>query len=184
MKTLKFIFAFTLMFVVNSDLCAQKEWNTRIEWYGGDEYIIESTDGIYAVTNKKYDLTNVSTRDIEYDGESMYEWSERKQELVSAIGTVTRDVLEFDKVPPFQDDYNYHITVVCFFDSYSKDYVGAYFIFDTELWGDVITLQKLHQLEFRLLQAKINAGETNLLDPHRPFFTFSVNSSVHVDDDE
>jgi hypothetical protein len=51
----------------------------------------------------------------------------------------------------------YRITLQCFFDSQTKDYIGVSFIFNAVL-KDYLTTDKINKVELLLLQAKINAG--------------------------
>ena len=63
--------------------------------------------------------------------------------------------------------------ITCYFDSKTKNYVGAKFHFDIEV-KDYFTLEKLHLLEQKLSQASINTGITNLLEPEKDYFTLHV----------
>ena len=55
-----------------------------------------------------------------------------------------------------------------YFDSRTKEYVGIQFVVDIEL-KDYITLPKVQLLEKKMLEARLNAGKTNLLDSEKYF---------------
>ena len=63
-----------MLLLVAEPLSAQSEWNVTTEKYAGNEYIIKKSQYIHAITNKKYDLLEEATRDIEFDGETEKEF--------------------------------------------------------------------------------------------------------------
>ena len=174
MKILRIIFIMILV-LMSDELAAQTDWQVETKSCNGNEYIVEHTEFIYAITNKKYDFAKSATRDIEFDGERIEDFENRRYPLREQIYNVANGIFNFAKIPVPDDDV-YVFAMQCFFDSQSKDYVGAYFVFDVEI-KDYITLEKLNLLESKLHQAKINTGRTNLLDNEK-YFTIAVEVSV------
>jgi len=165
MKTYRILFIF--LFLLGSVETFSQDvyhWDTRIEQYNGDEYIIKSTDNIYSITNKKYDLVKETTLDIEFDGESEKEFKQRRAGLRARILEIADSVFEFRNAPVEGSLLDMEL----FFDSRTKDYVGIRFIVGIKL-KDYITVPKVQLLEKKMLQAGLNAGKTNLLDSNKYF---------------
>ena len=175
MNKYRLLFSAMLSFFFNIAL-SQSDWNTVVETYNGCEYIVKNTELTYAITNKKYDLAKEATCDIEFDGETEAEFEARRVSVCECIYEEADAIFDFGNIPVSIDDLN-KLTMVCYFDSTTKDYVGAYFIFDAEV-KDYFTLEKINQLEEKLLEANINAGTTNLLNPNEKYFIISVTMSI------
>ena len=176
MKTTKCILIALLLVCGTFQLSAQRTWKTVTEKYNDEEYIIEHTDLTYAVTNKKYDMSGKEIGpDANYDYETIDDQNKRREPLRWIIYNALDEVFHFKSVPINYDDL-IHISVVCYFDSRTKDYVGAYFIFDSKI-KDYMTLERIQQAEKKLLECKINAGETYLLDDS-PYFSIDMSTRV------
>ena len=165
-----------MLLLVVEPLSAQSEWNITTEKYSGNEYIIKKSQYIHAITNKKYDFKKDVTCDIEFDGETEKEFDARRQPLCQKIYDVANGVFNFSNIPVSRDELN-DLTLVCYFNSATKNYIGCKFIFNAEV-KDYFTLKKLNLLENNLLKANINAGRTNLLDPNDKYFTISVGMRI------
>ncbi len=142
-----------------------KKWEPRFERYNGDEYIIMSGNNVYSITNKKYDLVKEATLDIEFDGESEKEFKQRRAGLRARILEIADSVFEFRNTPLEEPA---GLIMQVYFDSRTKDYVGIEFVVDIEL-KDYITLPKVQLLEKKMLEARLNAGKSNLLNPRKYF---------------
>ena len=174
MKVFKLLIGILLL--VAESLSAQSEWNVKTEKYAGQEYIIEYTKYTYAVTNKKYDLKKEATCDIKFEGETDKEFDARRKSVCEKIYNVANNIFNFNNIPVSRNKLN-ELTLVCYFNSATKNYVGCYFICNTGI-KNYFTLDKLNQLENNLLKANINAGRTNLLDPNDKYFTISVGMRI------
>ncbi len=165
---MKFISIIAFLFSVNL-LFAQTVWQTSTQNYNGNEYTIEDSKYIRSVTNKKYaSFNDNATSKIEFEGEREETFLKRREGLMESIYKVANGVFDFGNIPVSRKP-PYHITLVCYFNSNTKDYAGAIFVFNTEV-KSYITLQKLNLLESKLLQAGLNAGRTNLLNPNATYF--------------
>lgn len=166
MKTYSILFIFLfLLGSVESFSQDVYHWDTRIEQYNGDEYIIKSGDYVYSIINKKYDLVKEATLDIEFDGESEKEFKQRRAGLRARILEIADSVFEFRNTPLEEPA---GLIMQVYFDSRTKDYAGIQFVVDIEL-KDYITLPKVQLLEKKMLQAGLNAGKTNLFDSEKYF---------------
>ncbi|WP_373758805.1 hypothetical protein [Bacteroides heparinolyticus] len=166
MKTYRIVFIFFfLLGSVESFSQDVYHWDTRIEQYNGDEYIIKSGDYVYSIINKKYDLVKEATLDIEFDGESEKEFKQRRAGLRARILEIADSVFEFRNTPLEEPA---GLIMQVYFDSRTKDYVGIEFVVDIEL-KDYITLPKVQLLEKKMLEARLNAGKSNLLNPRKYF---------------
>lgn len=166
MKTYSILFIF--LFLLGSVETFSQDvyhWDTRIEQYNGDEYIIKSGDYVYSIINKKYDLVKEATLDIEFDGESEKEFKQRRAGLRARILEIADSVFEFRNIPVKERSA---LIMQVYFDSRTKDYAGIQFVVDIEL-KDYITLPKVQLLEKKMLQAGLNAGKTNLFDSEKYF---------------
>ena len=165
-----------MLLLAAEPLSAQSEWDISTEKYGGNEYIIKKTEIIYTVTNKKYDWLKEATREIKFEGETEKEFDTRRNPVCEKIYNVANNIFNFSDIPVSRDEL-YELTLVCYFNSVTKNYAGCYFFYDTEV-KNYFTLAKLNQLENNLLKANINAGKTNLLNPNGKYFTISVSIRV------
>ena len=165
MKTIKAILLLSTLLVI-MPLSAQSlsDWDISVEKYQGDEYIIKSSEFVYSIINKKYDLVKETTLDIEFDGESEKEFKQRRAGLRARILEIADSVFEFRNAPVEGSLLDMEL----FFDSRTKDYVGIRFIVGIKL-KDYITVPKVQLLEKKMLQAGLNAGKTNLLDSNKYF---------------
>lgn len=166
-------FLLILLFVcMPASISAQiVDWQMKVENYNGNEYLIKESENIYCIQNKNYIFNNL-TCEIELEGETQEEWEERRYATRLAVYDVASEVFDFDSIPIGDLDFSiFYIT--CYFDSKTKNYVGAKFHFDIEV-KDYFTLEKLHLLEQKLSQASINTGITNLLEPEKDYFTLHV----------
>ncbi len=154
---------------------AQTEWNTIIKIYNGNEYIIKNSEYIYAIKNIKYDFSDV-TCDVEFEGESDKEFNIRRESVCKEIYEILNNIFNFNNIP-FNLDESYQLLIVCYFDSTTKNYIGAKFIFDTEV-KDYFTLEKINHAEVQLSKANINAGRTNLLNPNKKYFTIDITMPI------
>ena len=176
METLKLIFMAILLTGI-SDLSAQAVWQTSTQNYNGNEYIIEDSKYIRSVTNKKYaSFNDNATSDIEFEGEREETFLKRSEGLMESIYKVANEVFDFGNIPVSRKSL-YRLSLVCYFDSKTKNYVGAYFVFDTQV-KNYITLQKLNLLESKLLQANLNAGTTNMKDPNEKYFIKEIDIPI------
>jgi hypothetical protein len=171
MKTLKLIFiiASTLLFCVDSIFAQSDQIST--EKYNSDEYTVKHNKYLYEITNKKYAFKGV-TVDIEFEGERLEDLEKRREGFMESIYKVANGVFDFSNIPVFRKSL-FHLTMVCYFDSSTKDYVGVQFVFNIEV-KSYITLQKLNLLESKLQQAKLNAGRTNLMEPNKKYFAIEI----------
>lgn len=171
MKTMKLILLAILLSGLDT-VVAQSEWKTTTEKFNGNEYVIQYTELTYSVTNKEYtSFVKDATSDIELEGETIDELSKRRNQIRGEIYRVLDRIMDFNQLRQSKKEWG-HLTLVCFFDSHTKDYKGASFIFDTE-WKDVFTLQKVNTMESSLSQAHLNAGRTNLLED-KDYFTITI----------
>ena len=161
-----------MLLLMAEPLSAQSEWDVTTEKYAGNEYVIEKSQYIHAITNKKYDLLEEATRDIEFDGETEKEFNARRQPLCQKIYDVANGVFNFSNIPVSRDEQN-DLILVCYFNSATKNYAGCYFIFDAAV-KDYFTLKKLNLLENNLLKANLNAGKANLLKPNKKYFVVKI----------
>ena len=166
MKTIKAILLLSTLLVI-MPLSAQSlsDWDISVEKYQGDEYIIKSSESVYSIINKKYDLVKEATLDIEFDGESEKEFKQRRSGLRARILEIADSVFEFRNIPVKERSA---LIMQVYFDSRTKDYAGIQFVVDIEL-KDYITLPKVQLLEKKMLQAGLNAGKTNLFDSEKYF---------------
>ena len=174
MKTIKFIIVIVLLLGFD-ELSAQVNWQISTETCNANEYIVKSNKYFYSITNKKYAFKGV-TVDIEFDGEREDAFEKRREGLLESIYKIANGVFDFSNIPLSRKSL-YKLSLICYFDSKTKDYVGVYFLFDTEV-KNYITLQKLNLLENKLLQANINAGRTNLLEPNAKYFTKEIDIPI------
>ena len=172
MKTIKAILLLSTLLVI-MPLSAQSlsDWDISVEKYQGDEYIIKSSESVYSIINKKYDLVKEATLDIEFDGESEKEFKQRRSGLRARILEIADSVFEFRNTPLEEPA---GLIMQVYFDSRTKDYVGIEFVVDIEL-KDYITLPKVQLLEKKMLEAGLNAGKSNLLNPRKYFI---IDSSI------
>ena len=103
-------------------------------------------------------------------------FEKRREGLLESIYKIANGVFEFSNIPLSRKSL-YKLSLVCYFDSKTKDYVGVYFLFNTEV-KSYITLQKLNLLENKLLQANINTGRTKLLEPNAKYFTKEIDIRI------
>ena len=170
------IFQCLLMFLficMPASISAQlvDDWEIKIENYNGNEYIIKYSEYTYCIQNKNYVFNNL-TCDIELEGETQEEWEERRYATRLFVYNVASEVFDFESIPIGDLDFSiFHI--ICYFDSNTKNYVGAKFLYDIEV-KDYFTIDKLYLLEQKLSQARINTGITNLLNPEKDYFTIRV----------
>ncbi len=172
MKTIKVILLLSTLLVI-MPLSAQSlsDWDISVEKYQGDEYIIKSSESVYSIINKKYDLVEEATLDIEFDGESEKEFKQRRAGLRARILEIADSVFEFRNIPVKERSA---LIMQVYFDSRTKDYAGIQFVVDIEL-KDYITLPKVQLLEKKMLEAGLNAGKSNLLNPRKYFI---IDSSI------
>ncbi|MDR1743320.1 MAG: hypothetical protein LBR48_05800, partial [Dysgonamonadaceae bacterium] len=83
--------------------------------------------------------------------------------------------LDFDNI--FVLRRNNRLSMDCYFDSKTKNYVGAKFVF-TEGLVSYFTIAKINALENKLMQAGINAGTSYLLDSSKKYFCIRVTCSI------
>ena len=174
MKILKLLIGILLLMA--ESLSAQSEWNITTEKYAGNEYIIKKSEIIYTVTNKKYDWLKEATRDIKFEGETDKEFDARRKSVCEKIYNVANNIFNFSNIPISRNKLN-ELTLVCYFNSNTKNYAGCYFFYDTEV-KNYFTLDKLNQLENNLLKANINAGRANLLKPNKKYFAITVSMRI------
>lgn len=175
MNTIKLFFITLLLLSGTSQSLAQYKWDMRTEEYNHEKYTIKYNDALYVVTNQKYELSKLSGVDANYDDETFDEQNKRREPLRWKIYNVLNEVFNFNSIPVSRDEL-LDLTVVCYFDSKTKNYVGIHFIFNLKI-KDYITLQKINLAEKKLLESNINAGETYLIDD-RPYFDISVTIRV------
>lgn len=140
------------------------------ESYNGVQYIIEETpDVCYYVINSAYStFEDNSTREKEYQGETRDEMLERVSYIDRLIYRTALNVIDQGNISMGNLAWS-NLDIYCFFDAKTKDLAGVGFMFDTEV-KHYMTLERLNLLEKTLLDAKINAGETNLNDNNAKFF--------------
>ncbi len=167
MRTMKLFFVSLLLFCTNTLLSAQTE-RTWIEKYNGEEYTIK--DGYYyVITNKKYILSyDFMTADSQLEGEGIWDYQKRRKVLSEAIDKIANGVFHLDQVYTSKE---YGVSVICTFDVQTKNYAGGLKIFFNKEIKEYITLDKVNQLEKALLKSGLNAGETNVVDPKKKYFT-------------
>lgn len=171
MKTMKLILIVILLSGLDT-VVGQSKWETTTEKFNGNEYVIKKGLSTYSVINKDYtSFVKDATSDIELEGETIGDLSKRREQIRGEIYRVLDRIMDFNQLRQSEKEWG-HLTLVCLFDSHTKDYKGASFIFDTE-WKDVFTLQKVNTMESSLLQAHLNAGRTNLLED-KDYFTITV----------
>ena len=175
MKTIKLILTALLLICIAFQLSAQRTWKTVTKKYENEEYIIKNTDLTYAVTNAKYELAEQTTTDAEFEGETIDDFEKRRESLRKSIYNVLDEILQFSSIP-VPDDFPYRLSVLCYFDSHTKDYIGVYFVFPTEI-KDYMTLERINQAEQKLSEKRINAGRTYLFED-KPYFAVTVNIRV------
>ena len=172
---------FTLLFslcCINSNMHAQNnsddwededEWKVSVDTCAGNEYIVETSEEVYSVLNKKFlQILKNSTCDIELEGESYKEFEQRRDTVRMQIYRIANELFDFNNIPVSRKE-GLSLDMVCFFESSTKSMVGVKFVYDAEL-KEWFVLEKLQVLEQRLMAANINAGTANLLDNGSPYF--------------
>lgn len=148
------------------------DWEIKTEIYNGIEYIVKKSEYTYSITNKQNSRFKSLTCEIEFEGETLEQMEDRRYATRLEVYSVASQIFDFENISIGDLDFStFHIT--CYFDSTTKNYVGAKFYFDIEV-KDYFTLEKLNLLEQKLLQAGINTGATNLLNPEEDYYTLLV----------
>ncbi|MDR1742194.1 MAG: hypothetical protein LBR48_00005, partial [Dysgonamonadaceae bacterium] len=125
MKTIKIILIMFFL-LLGGIVMSQTNWQISTEKYNGSEYTIKRGKYVCAVTNKKYAFEEM-TLDIEKDGETAEAYAKRREPLYQKLYDVTKEALDFDNI--FVLRRNNRLSMDCYFDSKTKNYVGAKFVF-------------------------------------------------------
>ena len=108
------------------------------------------------------------TADSQLEGEGIWDYQKRRKVLSEAIDKIANGVFHLDQVYTSKE---YGVSVICTFDVQTKNYAGGLKIFFNKEIKEYITLDKVNQLEKALLKSGLNAGETNVVDPKKKYFT-------------
>ena len=165
-------FSLLLFFSLAVPASAQLNFIETREFYNGTEYIIERGEDImYCITNVAYStLKKQATRELELEGESYEDWQDRRDSIRIEIYNIANKIFDFKNIPIGDLDLSV-LSLECFFDCTTKEYVGVYFMFDFEV-KDYITLEKINALEKELSQANlIITDSVNLLDRNHKYFS-------------
>ena len=145
----------------------EDEWTVSVDTCAGNVYTIETSEEYEAVSNKRYEFTDI-TCDIELEGESYKEFGQRRDTVRMQIYRIANELFDFNNIPVLRRE-GFALHLSCFFRTDTKDYAGIQIFYDTEL-KEYFPLEKLYLLEQKLMMAGLNAGTTNVLDANSPYF--------------
>jgi hypothetical protein len=152
------------------------------EKYNGEEYTIREVKDWYVITNKKYSLAQGNTTvDYSSDGESIYDYRTRRWDLERKADKIAEKVFHTDTLEPI---HGYALSVNCLFDSQTKNFTGGMEVYIKKEIKEHFSLQKVKLLEEKLLQAGLNTGRTNLIDPDKKYFILSGGDIISQLDDD
>lgn len=168
---MKETFLFIAMLLFSANILSAQTDRVWTEKYNGEEYTIREVKDWYVITNKKYSLAQGNiTVDCSSDGESIYDYRTRRWDLQRKADKIAEKVFHTDTLELI---HGYALSVNCLFDSQTKDFTGGMEVYIKKEIKEHFSLQKVKLLEEKLLQAGINTGRTNLIDPDKKYFILS-----------
>lgn len=168
---MKETFLFIAMLLFSANILSAQTDRVWTEKYKGEEYTIREVKDWYVITNKKYSLAQGNiTVDCSSDGESIYDYRTRRWDLQRKADKIAEKVFHTNTLEPI---HGYALSVNCLFDSQTKDFTGGMEVYIKKEIKEHFSLQKVKLLEEKLLQAGINTGRTNLINPDKKYFILS-----------
>lgn len=168
MKTTRIFIIIVLAFI---PICAfsQFRYTTSTEVYNGNTYEIHDYGSMYSVTNNKYMLpTDMVSGVSPYPDEMQYSyWLRMRNQFMNKIDSIKLSVFTPAQVVEIKRLGS--ISTSHYWDTKTHDYVGVGFAFAIGL-KDIVTLEKLYEIEQKLANAHLNAGEQHLSEPEKKYF--------------
>ena len=175
MKSLRLLRLFllaVLVFVVYGISAVNPKTVTETKSYNGNEYNIELYNNfIYTVTNKKYifpesEITNTT----HLDGENWNNYQKRVFINSNSVFFKIRDIA----LSVFPDSLrntllNNGFIMGSTFDAKSGNLVGISVAFFKKI-KSLVPLEKVYEIEQKIMNAHLNAGKQKLKDPSKKYF--------------
>ena len=173
MKSLRLLRLFllaVLVFVVYGISAVNPKTVTETKSYKGNVYNMEYSKYFCTVTNRKYmfpesEITNTT----HFDDES---WEDYQKRIISSDGVLAK-ILNMG-LSVFPDSLrgtlrknDFGIGVI--FDTQSGNLVGINVGFDKNIQS-LVPLEKVYEIEQKIMNAHLNAGKQKLKDPSKKYF--------------